>query len=830
MGILDHKKPLEFLSPPSGIYVDIIIPLAIPGTYTYHVPEELVGKLAFGMRVEIQFAKNKRYSSVVVGIHHRAPEGYKTKPILSIIDETPVVTITQWKLWQWMANYYACTPGEVMQAALPANLKLNSETILTLSPLFDGDVSVLSDKEFLVVQALSAQQELTLEKVQKLLDLKSVYAVVKGLMDKRLVYLKEELQEKFVAKKVEMIRLTPEYNAAISLSKAFEQVARAAKQEKALLAFIQLSKKQEYIRKQDIYELAAVNAGVIHKLVEKGIFEVYQKEVSRLGPGEETTMQSPELAEEQKNALSAIQSSWQQKKVALLHGVTGSGKTRIYAELIQQVLEKGGQSLYLLPEIALTTQIIERISKVFGDKVLVYHSRMSDNERVEVWNQCLLGKSIILGARSALFLPFQQLQLIIVDEEHDTSYKQHDPNPRYNARDTAIFLSTLFEAKVLLGTATPSLESYYNARQGKYSLVNLQQRFGGIEMPQIIIADLKEEYKKRQLQSHFSTVLLQHLKETLQNKQQAILFQNRRGYSPMYQCVTCDWHAECIHCDVSLTYHKHFNGLKCHYCGYSTKLPEVCPACGSGQLKLLGFGTEKIEDELKIYLPEARIGRMDLETVRTKNAHARLINDFEEGRLDILVGTQMVTKGLDFDRVGLVGVISADQLLQFPDFRAVERAFQMMVQVAGRAGRKEKRGKVIIQAFNAAHPVIPHIIANDYQAFFEKEIQERQVFKYPPFFKLVQITLKHKSTSVLEDATRITGQLLREKLGDWVLGPSVPHVSRIKSLYICNFLIKMPVEPKKILYAKKILLHAVAVMQKQQGLSGVRVNVDVDPM
>ncbi|HQU60552.1 MAG TPA: primosomal protein N', partial [Saprospiraceae bacterium] len=489
------------------------------------------------------------------------------------------------------------------------------------------------------------------------------------------------------------------------LEEAFELCSRSTRQVEALMAYVQLSRKLEFVRRQDIYQAANVDATVLNALAKKEIFELYDREVSRLGGYEEETVDADHLSEQQLQAISETKDQFKNKNVLLLHGVTGSGKTRIYIELIQEAINRGEQVLYLLPEIALTTQIISRLEKVFGNQIAVYHSRLNNNERVELWNSVLKGKPVVLGARSALFLPFRKLGLIVVDEEHDSSYKQYEPNPRYNARDAAIYLAQLHGAKTLLGTATPSLESYFNAKSKKYGLVAMSERFGGLEMPQIVVADAKQELKERKLQSHFTTALLDELKATLERGEQAILFQNRRGYAPTYRCTTCDWHSECIHCDVSLTYHKFHNNLKCHYCGYTTKLPDACPACGSKTLTLKGFGTEKIEDELKIYLPNAKIGRMDLDTVRGKNAHAKIINDFEEGRIDILVGTQMVTKGLDFERVGVVGVLSADQLLQFPDFRAGERAFQLMLQVSGRAGRKHRQGKVVIQAFNTTHPV-----------------------------------------------------------------------------------------------------------------------------
>ncbi|NUO03729.1 MAG: primosomal protein N', partial [Saprospiraceae bacterium] len=575
--------------------------------------------------------------------------------------------------------------------------------------------------------------------------------------------------------------------------------------------------------------LAKVDSTVINALVQKGIFEVYEQEISRLAGYEDQLLEAGELSEQQVEALQGIHEGFSQKLVTLLHGVTGSGKTRVYVELIREVIDRGEQVLYLLPEIALTTQIIDRLQKVFGDQIAVYHSRLSNNERVEMWNSVLAGKPVILGARSALFLPFKQLGLIVVDEEHDPSYKQHDPNPRYNGRDTAIFLAGLHGAKTLLGTATPSIESYYNAQSGKYGLVEMKERFGGLELPEMAVADAKKELKERKLQSHFTTGLIDELKSALERGEQAILFQNRRGYAPTYRCSSCGWSAQCTNCDVSLTYHKATRNLKCHYCGYYSPVPNSCPDCGDRKLILIGFGTEKIEDELGIYLPQAKVGRMDLDTVRSKNAHSRIINDFEEKRTEVLVGTQMVTKGLDFENVGIVGVLSADQLLQFPDFRAGERAFQLMVQVSGRAGRKHKRGKVLIQAFNTGHPVLREVLNNDFTSFFAREIRERQEFRYPPFTRLIRITLKHKKPEVVNEAGERFAEFLKTELGWRVLGPAVPAVARVRNFFLLDVLLKLERDSALIQRAKLLIADATHRIQSETGLSGVRVNVDVDP-
>lgn len=828
----------EFFHPTAtGAYISVILPLAVPKPYTYAVPEELVPQVQVGVRVEAPFGKGgvggmgKLYTAVVIAVHNELPGERQPKSILSVIDEAPIVHPVQIKLWQWLADYYCCTVGEVLHAALPAHLKLSGETRLTLSPLYENDISDLSDKEYLIAEALTIQQEISIEEVRRILNQKTVYTVIRKLLDKKVVYLKEDLKERYTPKTIACVRLQEPYASQPErMSEAFDLLNnRALRQAEALMAWIQLSKKQEFIRRQDIYTLAKVDASVLNALAQKGIFELYEREVSRLSGYEDQLLEADALAPQQEEALRQIRESFQEKNVTLLHGVTGSGKTRVYVELIREAIAKGEQVLYLLPEIALTTQIIDRLQKVFGDQIAVYHSRLSNNERVEMWNHVLHGKAVILGARSALFLPFKKLGLIVVDEEHDPSYKQHDPNPRYNGRDTAVYLANLHGAKTLLGTATPSIESYRNAQSKKYGLVQLTERFGGLEMPEMLVADAKIALKERKLQSHFTTELIESLKAALERGEQAILFQNRRGYAPTYRCMSCGWSAQCANCDVSLTYHKASRNLKCHYCGYQSPLPNACPDCGNRKLILQGFGTEKIEDELTIYLPNAKIGRMDLDTVRSKNAHGRIINDFEEKRTEILVGTQMVTKGLDFENVGIVGILSADQLLQFPDFRASERAFQLMVQVSGRAGRKHKRGQVLIQTFNAAHPVLREVLANDYTAFYEREIRERHAFHYPPFTRLIRITLKHKKPEVLNEGAKVFTKHLKTELGTRVLGPAVPSVARVRSYYLLDVLLKLELDSALISRAKSLIADATHVLQTEAGFSGVRVNVDVDP-
>jgi primosomal protein N' (replication factor Y) len=836
-------------TPAHGIFAEVVLPLAVPKPYTYAVPEELVAAMRPGLRVEVEFGGAKRYAGLVNRLHHDMPS-HKFKSILSVIDEEPILNERTLQFWQWLAEYYCCSLGEVMEAALPANLKLASERRLVLSPLYDGNFTGLTDKEYLITEALSIQETITIDDVRKILNQKTIYHIIKSLLDKKVVYLFEELEEKYAPKKVACVRLSEPYRSdSKQLAGAFDLVAKAQRQTEALMAFIQLAREKPArdagLLRSEVYKKASVDSSVLNSMAKKGIFELYEREVSRIGGYEDEVSEADELAPQQVKALQEIHTHFAEgKNTVLLHGVTGSGKTRAYLELMQEAIARGEQVLYLLPEVALTTQIISRLQKTLGDAVTVYHHRITNNERVEVW-QKVGGRrtadgerpteansqlpTCIVGARSGLFLPYENLGLVIVDEEHDTSYKQNDPAPRYNGRDAAIYLAHLHGAKVVLGTATPSLESYLNARTGKYGLVEMNERYGGIEMPEIVVVDARQELKERKMQSHFTNVLLDSLKEALAKGEQAILFQNRRGYAPTLRCNTCGWHSECIHCDVSLTYHKWRNNLQCHYCGYQQELAKTCPACGSHELNLQGFGTEKIEDELKIYLPDANIGRMDYDAVRTKDAHARIINDFEERRIDVLVGTQMVTKGLDFENVSVVGVISADQLLQFPDFRSGERGFQLITQVAGRAGRRGKRGKVIVQAMNPSHPVIREVIDNDFQAFYEREIMERKAFEYPPYSRLIKITLKHKKSDVLNRGAKIFAQVMKAKLGKRLLGPTVPPVGRVREYYLLDIMIKMERNPAIWKATKDLVWEATRVMQQEEGFSTVRVNVDVDP-
>ncbi|MFM2267878.1 MAG: hypothetical protein RL757_1319, partial [Bacteroidota bacterium] len=835
-------------TPEPALFADVILPLALPKTYTYAVPAALEAAMRFGIRVEVQLRDKRLYSGIVSKVHTQKPD-YKTKEINDIIDTTPIVSEKQIQFWQWLADYYACTIGEVMIAALPANLKLASETKITLSPNMVGNEDETQDifqdldaDEYLVAEALSIQNELMLSDIQKILNAKSsksAYAVVNRLLEKEILSLQEELKEKFKPKTAlcvtwsAALRIETDGNSEIAtdaLKMAFENTQKSEKQTAVLLALLELLRDgRAYTRASEVYEKTQkVSVADLRALQKKGIIELEEREVSRLTQYQKKENDNQQLTHEQKIVLADIKTQFTDKNVVLLHGITGSGKTQLYVELMKAAIARGEQVLYLLPEIALTTQIINRLKGIFGNQIAVYHSRLGGQERVELWRSAFGGKPIILGARSSLLLPFQNLGLIIVDEEHDPSFKQTDPSPRYHARDAAIYLASRVGAKVLLGTATPSVESFFHAKNGKYGLAELSTRYGGIELPEIEIVDLRNAAKNKTLTGNFSSKLVESIKTTLAEGQQIILFQNRRGFAPTLTCPTCGWNSECKNCDVTLTYHKYSHSLDCHYCGFHQHVPSACPACGSKVLNVKGFGTERIEDELMIQLPNVRIGRLDLDTARSRHAHAKIIQDFEEKRTEILVGTQMVTKGLDFENVGLVGVLSADALLHFPDFRASERALQLMMQVSGRAGRRKRRGKVLIQSYRPENFVLRDVVENTYERFFQREIEERRTLGYPPFTRLIGISLRHQKPDVLNKASIIFNDLLRKKLGSRVSGPAKPSVERVNNYYILNFLIKLENNPTFIKLAKLQILEAVDLLKKEAGYSTIRTNIDVD--
>ncbi len=811
-------------------FVDVLLPLALAKPLTYSIPQGLEGSIQFGVRCEVQMGKNKLYSGIVVDLHNNKPIAYKTKEILSQIDQTPIITQLQWQFWQWMAEYYCCTPGEVMNAALPAHLKLASETKLLLNISFSNQLPELSDKEYLICEALQIRNTISIDDARSILDQKNVYPVINKLIERGLIFSEEEIKTKYKAQKSNFVGLREPYRSDTdTLKYAFEKIQNSAKQTEALLAFWQMARGQTFVKLPELIKESNVSREAINALVKKGIFEVVEREISRISSDENFESGEINLNTQQEAALKKLQLDFNTYDVALIFGVTGSGKTLIYTEFIKEILKEEGQVLFLLPEIALTGQIVERLKKLLGREVIVYHSRLSNQERVEVWNAVLTGKGVILSARSGIFLPFTNLKCIVIDEEHDPSYKQNDPSPRYQGRDAAIFLAKLHGAKTILGSATPSVETYKNAVDKKYACIKLNERFGGILMPEFLIVDLTAESKKRKLQAHFSEKLIEILTENLYNKKQAILFQNRRGYAPIIECPNCDWSMECPNCDVHLTFHKFSKTMRCHYCGYSTKLPEECPACGHPSLEVKGIGTERIEDEISNYLPDAKISRLDMDVARKKDGIQKILTDFEDQKIDILVGTQMITKGLDFDHIGVVGIINFDQLYRFPDFRCQERAFQLVTQVAGRAGRKNDQGKVVLQTYHPGHPLLKKIIEYDFEGFFETEIEERQKFFYPPFCKIIHITIRHKDYGVADKSAKYLTTKLTSKFGNRIKGPVEPPIARVRNLFIREVWIKLERKQELIKSVKTDLLKLIFETQSQTGWSNVRFSIDVDP-
>ncbi len=824
------------------LFADVLLPLPIPGTFTYRVPFALNDVVKPGQRVSVQFGRRHVYAGLVLEIHKHPPQKGTPKYILSILDKKPLVNALQFQFWKWMADYYMSTLGEVMNVAMPSAFKLSSESKVVLSPGFVPDKETLNESEYRITEALLQKNKgLTINEVTNIVGYQKVLPLLKTMIERRLIVMEEELKQQYKPKKTKMIRLAPLFFDEAVLQELMDQLGkRAHKQLELVMGFLSLSgfplKKEFTVAKAELLTKTKAGDAAIKALVDKGVFLLEEKIISRFTEEDSETEGSFELSPGQQEAYKALTAQIQEHLVVLLHGVTSSGKTELYIKLIEDTLQQGKQTLYLLPEIALTTQIINRLRKHFGDEIGVYHSRYNQNERAEVWeNIAGLQQTgvhrpyrIILGPRSAMFLPYENLGLIIVDEEHDASYKQFDPAPRYNARDAAIYLAKLHDAKVVLGSATPAIETYFNAKNGKYGLVSLTERFGGLQMPEIKVVSMKEEKRRRLLKSHFTSVLLGHIKQALEKKQQVILFQNRRGFSLRIECEQCNWIPQCKNCDVTMTYHKKQELMKCHYCGYSRPVPAVCEACGSPHLVMQGFGTEKVEEELSLILPDARIDRMDLDTTRSKNAFQRIIYSFENRKTDILTGTQMVTKGLDFDNVQVVGILSADNMLSFPDFRAHERSFQMMEQVSGRAGRKKHQGIVIIQTWQPAHPVIRDVVNHDFENMYARELVERNRFKYPPFYRLVMIKLKHKKPELLNEAAAVLARDLKARFGNLVYGPEYPMVSRIKNLFIKQILFKIP-RNKQQAEKKQQLKQSIDQFKTLPKYKSVRVQVDVDP-
>jgi primosomal protein N' (replication factor Y) len=813
-----------------AIFANIILPLSLPRIYTYRVPLELEAAAVVGKRVAVQFGKRKVYAGIIHSITHQPPKAYEAKYILDVLDENPLISAPLLKFWEWMANYYMCSLGDVMNAALPVSFRLESSTKIRLNTETDLTLLELSDKEYLIVEALTVQEELDMEELSEITQQKNIYPLLKSLYTKEAILLSEELKELYKPKTTTCIKLTGFYEIEENISNLFERLSKQPKQTDLLLAYLQLKRDDGHIEKSELLKKSGAGDSSLKTLIKNGVLAEYKMQVDRL-QSEPITQHHFSLTESQQLAVEQTYKAFETKDTVLIHGVTSSGKTHVYVKLIEEVINQGKQVLFLLPEIALTSQIVSRIQKYFGHKAVSFHSKYSQNERVELWQKISTGEAqVIIGARSAIFLPFAQLGLVIVDEEHESSYKQHEPAPRYHARDASMMLAAIWQCKTVLGSATPSFESYHHAKTGRYGLVELKQRFGAIDMPILQTADIAEETRVKTMKGHFSSVLFQEINQALANHEQVILFQNRRGYAPILECQSCHWMPKCVNCDINLTYHKYIDSLKCHYCGYSQGVPKSCHACGSHLLDLKGLGTEKVEDELNIFFPEARIARLDLEATKTKHGHEQIIRDFENYQADILVGTQMISKGLDFDKVSVVGIINADQLLFFPDFRAHERAYQMLTQVSGRAGRKHKQGKVIIQTGVPNHHVIQEVIHQRYELLYINETEERKSFDYPPFFRLIKIVVKHKDLMIARDAAQYLRDLLYKRLGENIKGPASPFVSRIRNQYIQEMLIKVDRNATYLNDLKKFIREQMFQTVYQDTYKRVILFADVDPI
>lgn len=820
-------------------FAELLLPVPVPRLFTYRIPQKLNDVVKIGQRVIVQFGDRKIVTGLIFNLHEHPPKDFQAKSVLEILDDFPSVNEVQLKLFQWMADYYMCTLGEVMNAALPAGLKLSSESMVQLHPAFNLEENTMdfSEKEVMLLKRLE-NGTMTYSEISKFLGVKHIFTILKSLSGKEAIILFEEVRDKFKPKTEKRIRLTARTNNANALEEIFGLLASKPKQEAILLKYLQQVPVLQHpdsnkvgISRKALLEHDASESSV-NTLIRHEILEEFETVIPRFGFEDVRDNPVILLSEEQERAQHAILKSFDDHSAALLHGVTGSGKTEIYINLIKKALESDTQVLYLLPEIALTTQIVQRLKKIFGAGMGVYHSRFSDNERVEVWNGILSGKlKFVIGVRSSIFLPFDNLGLVIVDEEHDASYKQQEPAPRYHARDVAMVVAQLHHAKVLLGSATPALETYFHAKHNRYGLITLDKRFGEANLPEILLADMSAERRLKTVKGEFSGLLLQQIESALARKDQVIIFQNRRGYSPMMSCEDCGWVPKCVNCAVSLTYHQYRHALVCHYCGYKENVPHHCPTCTSTRLKTVGYGTEKLEEELNVFFPDAKIQRMDLDTTRSKTGYETILAGFENGETDILVGTQMVTKGLDFDRVSLVGVFNADRMMHFPDFRSYERAYQLITQVSGRAGRRARQGQVVVQTSNPSHPVLNFILKNNFETFFETEMADRHRHDYPPFTRLIEITIKHTDKRVCHDASRRLATLLREKLTHIkIMGPGEPMVSKIRNQYLMTILLKIPRGKADLPQIKHVIQTSVDGVMQEKLLRTVRIIADVDPV
>ncbi len=809
----------------------MIVPLFLPKNYTWQIPSHLADSVTVGKRVEVSL-RNKKYTGLVKRIIAEKPAGFDPKPLVNVLDAEPLVHETQLQLWQWMADYYMCTEGEVMQAAVPSNLKLSSETTLLWNEEMEPDWETLNDEEYIVAEALQLKKELKLPEVQQLLDVNHVYPVIKRLIEKKLCYVWEELQEKYKEKWETYIHLHPDFFVEENLQKLLNNWGKAApKQMELLMSFLHLQKTEGEVIQSQLLKKSGATSSQLNALIDKNILRAEKRSASRLPQLPKDIAVNFTLSVVQQKAFHEVEQALSQKAVCLLHGVTSSGKTQIYSKLIEQYMQQGKQVLYMLPEIALTAQVIRRLQIHFGGHIAIYHSKFNANERVEIWNKIKSGETkAVLGARSALLLPFKDLGLIIVDEEHDSSYKQHDPAPRYHARDTAIYYASLFNAKVLLGSATPSIESYYNCTLQRYGLVKLNERYGNAELPDIEVIDTKNVVTKPNEKVILTPELKSEIEKSLKEKKQVILFKNRRGYSPYLICSVCGWIPHCRNCDVTLTFHKGKNKLVCHYCGTDYPVMYTCVACGSHQFNQKNFGTEKIEETIAAEFPDARTARMDYDSIRGKHDHDTLIKLFEQQRLDILVGTQMVVKGLDFEHVNLVGILDADGILNFADFRVNERAFQLMEQVSGRAGRRDIKGKVLIQLANVHHPVLQLVKDHDYESLYKLEIENRRNFFYPPFSRIIKIVFKHKESATAGEAAELMAQGLQANYANFITGPAEPLVNKIRNVFLWEILLKLPREAAVITNCKLQILQQIIIIQSNPTYRSVKITPDVDPV
>lgn len=818
-------------------FADVILPLPLYQYFTYRIPDNMQGQLRQGHRVVVPFGRSKFYTAIVALLHDTEPKGYEVKEISTLLDQQPIILRPQLKFWEWIAEYYLCSVGDVYKAALPAGLKLESETSLTANTDYEENEDYrLTEREAILMSALTAQGRLTVQELEKATGLRHTLPTLRRLVEREAIFVSERLRTNYKPKTEVCVRLAFAQGDNNALRAAFDAVGRAKQQETLLLSFLDLShfmqqSHQVEVSRAALLSRAGVSPAVLAGLVNKGIMQTYKREVSRFTPVARTSAELPALSHEQSIALDEIYESLHDKSVTLLHGVTSSGKTEIYIHIIDHVLKQGRQVLYLVPEIALTTQLTERLQRVFGEKLLIYHSRFSDNERVEIWQKLLSSREprIVLGVRSSIFLPFHDLGFVIVDEEHETSYKQYDPAPRYHARNAAIVLAQMYGAKVLLGSATPAIESYYNAQTGKYGLVRLLTRYANNPLPEVRTVDMREQRRKKRADGNFSEPLIHLMQDALKQDEQIILFQNRRGFAPLVECRECAWIPKCAHCDVSLTYHKRDNRLVCHYCGYSCEVPHICPACKQPTIEVRGFGTERIEEDIERLFPDTRIARMDMDTTRSRNAYQNIIDDFAAGRSRILIGTQMVTKGLDFNRVSIVGILSADAMLSFPDFRAHERAFQMMAQVAGRSGRGKSHGTVVVQTSQPEHPIIQQVIDHDYSGMYAAQLSERKTFGYPPYTRLIYIYLKHRDESILDTLAHRYASLLRQVFGQRVVGPDNPPVARIQSLYIRKIMLKVETSAS-MAQVKDLLRQIYEKSLTDSRFKSITLYYDVDPL